>query len=269
MKPSSTSAASTAFCAAKIDGPDGFLWIDGNGKITAGNGTLDDPKPNAFSLVQIQDCPGSTPTCRTSCYVHGLEKHAPDTYALYRHNSETIRRILENRSVAQAWSSHLARWITENCRGGFRWHVSGDVFSLEYAKWIVRVCLLSPDVRHWIYTRSFEFVPTLVNASTERAGNLALNLSCDSDNWHQAKKLAQHYGLRLCYLTTDGVVPFEVGAGATDDVIFPDYNLRGGTEAGQAWFAGLAAHQKKIVCPVDFHGKAENRRCGPCDRCLK
>lgn len=71
-KPSSTSAAATAFCGHKLTIPgldDGHhLWLDGNGKITAGNGTLDDPKPNAFSLVEIEDCPGSTPSCRTACY---------------------------------------------------------------------------------------------------------------------------------------------------------------------------------------------------------
>ena len=37
------------------------FYFDGNSKISASNGTFDEPAPNAFSVVQISDCPGSTP----------------------------------------------------------------------------------------------------------------------------------------------------------------------------------------------------------------
>src|SRR5581483_8810679 len=168
MRPSATSAASTAFCAAKVEGPGGFLWIDGNGKITAANGKLDAPKPNAFSLVQIADCPGSTEACRRACYVHSLEKHAPQTHALYRHNSEFIRRTIKDHGASAQWAALLAEWIEDNCRGGFRWHVSGDIFSLDYAEFIAAVCDLSPCVSHWIYTRSFDLVDPLFSVATIR-----------------------------------------------------------------------------------------------------
>lgn len=263
-KPSATSAATTAFCAEKISAPGGHLWVDGNGKITAANGTLDKPRPNAFSLVQIEDCPGSTPTCRTSCYVHGLQTAAPDTHALYQHNSEMIRKILayDDKGI---WSATMARWIEENAAGGFRWHVSGDVFSFEYAEWIADVCALAPAVPFWIYTRSFDFLQPLLEVSTVRGGNLAVNLSCDADNLAEGLEVSAETGLRVCYLTADGKVPPTMAHG---DVIFPDYALRGGTERGQQWFADLPSDYKAMVCPVDYHGKAENRRCGPCPRCL-
>lgn len=264
QKPSSTSAATTAFCAHKLVGPDGFLWIDGNGKVTAGNGTLDDPKPNAFSLVEIEDCPGATDTCKTACYVHGLKKHAPETHALYQHNSKEIRRIL--RQPHAGWAQLVGYWIADNCQGGFRWHVSGDIFSLEYAAWIAEVIRVSPNVRHWIYTRSFDLIGPLLPHSTNNGGNLAINLSCDKDNYVEATFVTLQHNLRLCYLTDDGCVPKTLVDG---DVIFPDYSLRGGTEKGQQWFASLTPAQKSYTCPVDFHGKAENRRCGPCDRCMK
>ncbi|HLL28609.1 MAG TPA: hypothetical protein VKT73_13275 [Xanthobacteraceae bacterium] len=265
-KPKATSAATTAFCATKIYGPsDGFLWIDGNGKITANNGTLDDPKPNAFSLVEIQDCPGSTEVCRAACYVHGLKKHAPATHALYVHNSKMIRQILATKGPENRWSLIVGQWIEKNCQGGFRWHVSGDVFSLEYAYWIAQVVGFSTTVDHWIYTRSFDFIGPLVAMSRQRGGNLAINLSCDSENYFKALRLANEFKLRLCYLTRDGRVPENLPDGS---VIFPDYNLRGGTAEGAAWFANLPAHYKSFVCPVDFHGKSDRRRCGPCDRCM-
>lgn len=261
MKPSSTSAAFTEFCAEKLEGPGGFLWIDGNGKITAGNGTLDAPRPNAFSLVEIEDCPGSTPTCRASCYVHGLKKFAPDTHAMYQHNSKEIRRILDSTFLERHWwADNMALHIETHCKGGFRWHVSGDVFSRQYAEWIAQVCRWSPKVDHWIYTRSFgPITEPLLSIK-----NLAINISADKDNAERARAYAHEHGLRLCYMTTDGELPDLVDG----DVIFPDYQLRGGTERGAAWFAALPPAYKSSVCPVDYHGKSENRRCGPCDRCL-
>lgn len=269
-KPSGTSAASTAFCGHKLVGAHReHLWIDGNGKITAGNGTLDEPRPNAFSLIEIEDCPGCTPTCRESCYVHGLKKYSPDTHALYVHNSKTIRTILSGYH-AVAWADDVASYIRDNCQGGFRWHVSGDVFSREYAEWIAHVCNKSPLVNHWIYTRSFAVTDSRDPSTTIiepllRVLNLAINISADKDNADEARSFADRHGLRLCYMTTDGRIPIPLWDG---DVIFPDYNLRGGTERGRDWFAALTPQYKSFVCPVDYHGKAENRRCGPCARCL-
>ncbi len=266
-----TSAAVTAFCSAKLDGPGGVsLWLDGNQKIMRNNGTYETPKPNAFSLVQIEDCPHSTPTCRAGCYVHGLEANAPDTHALYRHNSLAIRRILGDfdKATAVAWSHELADWITTNAGGGFRWHVSGDIFSRPYAAWIHDVVMRSPKVEHWIYTRSFPFIGQLVGMK-----NLALNLSCDQDNFAEALKAYVNHGdkVRLCYYTRDGFVP-DLPRGS---VIFPDYGLRGARgetpaeqRASSPWWQGLDGEQRAMTCPVDFYGKQEDLRCGPCSRCL-
>lgn len=273
-KPTTTSAASTAFCAEKVEGPGGYLWVDGNGKITRDNGTLDQPKPNAFSLVHIDDCPQSTPTCRASCYVHGLERHAKTTHDLYRHNSAFLRGELQFSAhisfkfrEREEWAKIMADWISKNAAGGFRWHVSGDVFSAMYAYWIGRVCGLSPEVPQWVYTRSFSYLPILAAASTLVGGNLAVNLSCDKDNYIEALRARHAIGLplRLCYLTDDGTVPRHL---PEDAVVFPDYKLRGGTSEGRAWFEALQPSHKRAVCPVDYHGKSEERRCGPCARCL-
>lgn len=288
-----SSAGSTTFCAAKIsnpDQPDGhFLWIDGNQKITAGNGSYDDPKPNAFSLeaqaVVDQEqrnwarrldrepvrehCPGSTTVCRASCYVHGLEKHASDTYELYRHNSKTIRAILADEPEYIAhWAQLMADWITANAPGGFRWHVSGDIFSAAYAAFVAAVVSRSPDVDHWIYTRSFDMIEPLLDLD-----NLALNLSCDRDNYEAAVKFKAteeprqlSTPMQLCYLTDEkdeGKLP-HLPAGS---VVFPDYALRDKGN-GSPWFAALEAPYKKMVCPVDLQGKTAVRRCGPCRRCL-
>jgi len=274
-----STAATTAFCSDRLDGPNGtHLFLDGNGKITAGNGTLAAPKPNALSLLQISDCPGSTPACQRACYVHNLATAQPDLHALYAHNSAELRRILADRELADAWVIVLADWIRQNAYEGFRWHVSGDVFSNEYAEFIADVCRESPDVAHWIYTRSYQFLAPLAEVCTLRGGNLALNLSCDRDNYAIMRSVADVYGidwgdgtrerLRLCYLSVDGKVPDDL---LPDDVIFPDYALRPRqfkTLAESPWWQTLEPEQRGLVCPVDAHGKAENRRCGPCNRCM-
>lgn len=220
-----------------------------------------------------------------NCYVHNLEKAQKATHDLYRHNSQTIRKILDRSGVigehgmcltmqALQWAEIVATWITVNAPHGFRWHVSGDVYSDVYASWIAAVCARSPDVRHWIYTRSFDHLGPLAGVSTVNGGNLSINLSCDQDNLAaaiEARDTWEQDGgkFRLCYLTVDGTLPDSLGA---DDVVFPDYALRPRAAASLAdseWWQGITQFQRGLVCPTDAHGKSETCRCGPCSRCIK
>lgn len=295
-----STAASTAFCSATIVGP-GFgprpgydgqaelrLHFDGNGKVTAGNGTLADPKPNALSLVQVETCPQSTPTCRSLCYVHNLEAAQKAIHDLYVENTVTLREIglgslvvsavsRAERELQEQWAMLVAKWIRENAAGGFRWHVSGDVMSIVHAAWIRDVSLEAGPVRSWIYTRSFESLGPLVEAHTGLGGPLAINLSCDRDNLDDALRVRRAYrrskgvDLRLCYLAADDADTPDLGYLTADDVIFPNYELRPRQFASLAespWWQSISQFERGLVCPVDAHNKAENRRCGPCSRCL-
>jgi len=258
-----STAASTAFVTAKLEHAGRSLYFDGNQKITAGNGTFDSPKPNAFSLVHVEDCPGSTPTCRASCYVHELEQAERDLAALYRHNSTTIREILALSGAEQlAWARAVGAWIRDNAIGGFRWHVSGDIFDAHYASWIVAVCDASPMAEHWLYTRSFDHVWLLTQTA-----NLAVNLSCDVNNYGSAKFTralhAPFKDLRLCYMTVSGYVPGDLPEGS---VVFPDYSLRGSGRG--SWFEDLSPEHKRMVCPVDVFSKSASIRCGVCKKCF-
>jgi L-rhamnose mutarotase len=255
-----TSAPVTTYCAFKLEGPDNYLWFDGNAKITAGNGSYSDPLPNAFSVLPVTDCPGSTKTCEASCYVRFIKEHASTIYGYYEHNSVAIRNIL-NSGPSKEWASIVGQWIETNCQGGFRWHVSGDIFSLDYAQWIAEVCKNSPSVNHWLYTRSFDLLQPLENVE-----NLTVNLSIDQDNEHLVKYNSNLDKFRRCYLSFEGELPEILRDG---DIIFPNYELRGSTVKGKEWFAALPPRQKKMVCPVDFHGKSDRNRCGPCHKCLR
>lgn len=247
------------------------LWLDGNQKISGW-----EPVANAFSLVEIQDCPYRTPTCERACYVHGLKKYSPETHARYEENSRRMHDLLgdgewhlESGEVAD----ELAQYIRENCaESGFRWHVSGDIFSRHYAEWIAFVVEESHPVRHWIYTRSFPLVGPLLDLP-----NLRLNLSADRHNYWLARRTWEEHKdaasrPHICYLADgDGEVPDDLPEGS---VVFPDYPLRersvspAAGRTGSEWYQSLTPNQRAGVCPVDFHGVREDRRCGPCRKCL-
>lgn len=253
----------TNFCSEKITVEGLDFWFDGNGKITLDGGTFENPRPNAFSLVHVQDCPGATETCKSVCYVHGLEKNANETYEKYKENSKNIRTIIEDDWFCLDTALAFSGWIERKAPQGFRWHVSGDIFSEEYAEFIASVCRTAPDVKFWLYTRSFEFMTPLLNVS-----NLVINLSADRDNYQEAMMFHQIHDLRICYLTIDGTLPSDLPVGS---VIFPDYSLRGrelSNPKEHPWWGSLFLDQQRMVCPVDFFGQSETMRCGPCNKCL-
>lgn len=113
----------TTFCGEVIpldlwdsEGNQLSFFVDGNSKITVGNGTYAEPRPNAFSLpaasVELGGgtratpaCPGSTEICRGSCYVKGLAKHAPELYAAYKANDHVLRLLF---ATGDAWATHAA-----------------------------------------------------------------------------------------------------------------------------------------------------------------
>jgi len=258
----------TIFVDHKLDiGGGQHLFLDGNSKITAGNGTFAEPVANAFSLPSGKDgaCPYATPACLASCYTLGLKKHAPALAEKFSHNERVMREILAEENDEQ-WLASLeviAQYAQSNCSAGFRWHVSGDVFSLDYADWIAQVCKAAPDVPFWIYTRSFPYLEPLVGIP-----NLVVNLSADRDNWIQALEASMAHGwLRLCYMSTQGEVPPLLPS----DVIFPDYSLRGrdlDDPTTSPWWQGLTQIQRRSVCPPDMFGQSEKLRCGPCKKCM-
>lgn len=253
----------TKFCSVEIPlWGDLSLFVDGNSKVTAENGSMEEPVPNAFSLPHIASCPKSTPVCRETCYVNGLMKYSPDTYAKYLENFRVIQEVLMSGAKSEAASWELARYISDNVTS-FRWHVSGDVYSSRYAEWIVSTCNRAPEVTFWIYTRSTHLLDTLMFAD-----NLVINVSADERNYKSAIPIARKRGLRVCYETVDGSFP-EL---EQDDVVFPDYDFRGrklDKPTDHPWFKSMDKDQRRLPCVADFWGQSEKTRCGPCRVCMK
>ena len=260
----------TTFCSCPVylraHGHRFTIHVDGNSKIALNPEGYIAPTPSAFSLPAPSCCPGATPECTAVCYTQGLRKKQPELAAEYFENERAMHAILAlDRETRDALASQLGRWITENAPFGFRWHVSGDVFSEEYARWIVAVCAHSPDVPHWIYTRSFFAVPILVAAP-----NLAVNVSLDAGNWDDLKGDAQFALIqntaRACWMAS--AADEEIPPLPKDSVIFPVYSLRQGTPDGAVWYGALSKKQARMVCPADYFGQSESMRCATCRRCL-
>lgn len=260
--------STTHFCGTDVEIFPGLsLFVDGNSKVTVGNGSYERPAPNAFSLPHISSCPGSTPACREACYVHGLQAAQPALYARYALNAATLHRLLMSKAAFEASALAFGRWIAQHAAHGFRWHVSGDVMHLRHASWIVSVCACAPDVPFWIYTRTLDAVSLLLGA-----GNLAVNISADDDNLQHALATAAMYPrARVCYMARSAD-PAQLPVLPRDSVIFPDYPQRGREliePTEHPWWKGLTHEQKRSVCPPDFFGQSKHHRCGPCTKCLR
>lgn len=120
----------------------------------------------------------------------------------------------------------------------FRLHWAGDFFSLEYAEAWAEVMREFPQVRFWTYTRSFRsgenFIEPLLTVD-----NLTLYLSCDPDNYEDAKALF-------------------------------DKHSQDSPRLGLAWLGLDAPEQDElrwVVCP-ETSGKVKNTEdSGACSRC--
>ncbi len=250
-----------AFDLPNVGGTGRALTFDGNSKVTCDEGSFEHPAANCLSLPNVASCPGATPACLSSCYVHGLNEEQPALAAAYARNMSVIQQCLMTEVRFHNSAEHVAAYASKFER--FRWHVSGDVFSPRYARWIVRVCELAPATKFWIYTRSLSLVPVLLLAE-----NLAVNVSADSDNFEEAVR-TRDFGFgnrlaRICYMLREGE---QVPQLPKDSVIFPDYEMR---EARRPdLLEEVGTDRRRMICPADYYGQSHRYRCGPCKKCLR
>jgi hypothetical protein len=256
----------TEFCYTETPGG---LFVDGNSKISGWR-----PRPNAFSLPAPETCPGSTPTCRRDCYAHSAQSSLPEVlregYARNRQmieryharslldDSHNRRRTLSIYDASAA--SAFGAWIRAHCQDiGFRWHVSGDVFAEWYAWWIVEVAETSQPVRHWIYTRSLDWVHILAGF----APNLTVLVSADKDNLYEAYPIARKHGLKLAYLWKgEPFVDLREVALRRGDIILPGYGQRRRNGAVLP-----PPPYRAMICGADYFGQSKRLRCGVCTKC--
>lgn len=231
------------------------LWLDGNSKISLGEDGFENPRANAFSLPEIDSCPGATETCKAGCYVHRLAKAQPDLHAKYQENFDNVRWLLGHAFAESA--RRFGMEIRQRRLPGWRAHVSGDLFSEDYTAWICTVARYAATPG-WIYTRSLNYLPIL---ALLKPSYFVVNVSADRDNYATARDAAAKHGFRVCYMT-QGPVPEDLPLGS---VIFPDVQVR----KNRPWLLTLPMRQRIRVCSSDYLGQSPKARCGPCSWCLK
>lgn len=75
------------------------------------------------------------------------------------------------------WAEAIAELITRKKQEWFRWHDSGDLQSVDHLANIVRVCNLTPSVRHWLPTREYRTVRDYLAAGGTFPPNLNVRMS--------------------------------------------------------------------------------------------
>ncbi len=77
------------------------------------------------------------------------------------------------------WVQAMSFLINRRSAGGhFRWHDSGDIQDLDHLRRIIKVCELTPTVKHWLPTREKNMVRrVLVERDGELPPNLRIRLS--------------------------------------------------------------------------------------------
>jgi hypothetical protein len=107
-------------------------------------------------------------TCH-SCYALKGRYAFPNVQAALYRRLESITR--------DAWSAAMAELITRKRQTWFRWHDSGDLQTIGHLAAIVRVCELTPAVRHWLPTREYRIVQDYLTSEGTFPANLNVRMS--------------------------------------------------------------------------------------------
>lgn len=244
----------------------GRVTLHATGESFALIGTGNTKTGAAFSLSNIDTCPGATALCKSLCYV-GYGNMA------YPKN----RQIRDNRTlwVMRNMPQFAALMVQEISRLGLktlRIHDSGDFFSPTYVRTWIDIASQCPDVKFWFYTRSYTVAPIATELRRLASlPNVAGWLSVDHENIALANMEVLNTawrGMAIMQLPEDNAMITDVRARLPKSriIIFPTHVPGGNIKKG------LVIESKSRVCPAitkSLHGyTAENPACIKCKMCL-
>lgn len=117
--------------------------------VTKGNSKLG-PGVYVTSLTAGASCPGASSWCEALCYAK------KGFFLMPTHQDKYAQQLMLLREDPGAYEAQLT-WEVAKLRPGsvFRYHVSGDIDSVEHVGIIRRVTESRPDVVFYLYTRSY------------------------------------------------------------------------------------------------------------------
>ena len=115
-----------------------------------------------------------------------------------------VRRALRDAGYRARWVEAMTLLVGRQTF--FRWHDSGDVFSLEYLSLIVDVVRATPGTRHWLPTRELLTVRQWMRANGAFPENLTVRLSLPTVDVSDdaAARVGAVYGLTTSTVRTAG-----------------------------------------------------------------
>lgn len=158
---------------------------------------------NSFGLPAILSCPEYTEWCMQVCYAFNLQRAWSTVDNLVNHNLSLLKACGSNVSRMVTLLSEMIESIDwKGTTPVFRWHWDGDIFSRQYAIAIAETCRKFPNIQFWLYTRSFDYIPEIIDIP-----NLTVYLSVDAYNLDKAiETYDRHPSLLIaaCHETWDG-----------------------------------------------------------------
>jgi hypothetical protein len=197
-----------------------------------------------FSIPAGASCPGKSDLCSERCYAQKGFFVMPSVRKSQQTNWEASRM--------KDFPERMIEEIRKKKCAIVRIHVAGDLYSAEYTKkWhkIVKAC---PDVRFFIYTRSWRIpkIREAIDAFVKDCPNLRMWFSVDAEIAPELKNVPKR--VRRAYMT---VANNDIPSNKMD-LVFRDYAIRNSV-------------QKKVngvlVCPPE-NGitKLNCETCGIC-----
>ena len=195
-----------------------------------------------FDLPAGTTCPGETTLCSRLCYAKAGRYVFPQVQERLAYNYTQAKR-----------DDFVPRLVSELYRKGVilcRWHCSGDVFSLGYARKMLAVVRASPQVAFWAYSRSYR-VPAIAEVLWELAEcpNFSLWLSADDETGYPP---VVPQGVRVAWMVTDEPPP-------EADLLFATREVR---RSGRV--------SLDTLCPAETaSGAVAGTTCSTCRICVR
>ena len=116
-------------------------------------------------------------TCH-DCYAIRIEKRYPSAHMGWSSNYLKATRMIEERPEqwAAAMAFQIHRMAEKTSEPFHRWFDGGDIASLAMLRAIVRVCELTPTIKHWLPTREAAVVKAFM-AERTFPSNLVVRVS--------------------------------------------------------------------------------------------
>jgi hypothetical protein len=113
------------------------------------------------------------------CYATKFEKMYPSVHQGHAFNGASAAAMIA--ADPEAWAQAIALQITRICdkfnEPFHRWFDAGDIADLAMLEAIVRVCELTPTIKHWLPTRERGILKAFLATGRALPANLVVRLS--------------------------------------------------------------------------------------------